>query len=210
MKGMANLMSTANQQLESDSSTGSRIAGRATTATVRIPRAFLGAGAWRAVRGESRLGFKGRKMMGLIPVRGYFADFTVDAQGPDSETAEGPPPRLAIQAASVDTGVTLRDRHLRGRDFLDVARFPQIEFRAERIEQHGQDEFRIGGPLTIHGVTRPVELVGHVHEHGADIRQIHAAGTLDRYRFGVKAWYPMELMLSRKVKLELDLTLERI
>jgi polyisoprenoid-binding protein YceI len=59
-------------------------------------------------------------------------------------------------------------------------------------------------------VTRPVELVGHVREHGADIRQIHATGTLDRYQFGVKAWYPMEMMLSRKIKLELDLTLERM
>jgi len=48
-----------------------------------------------------------------------------------------------------------------------------------------------------------------VHEHGADIRQIHAAGTLDRYQFGVKAWYPMEFNLSRKVKLELQLTVER-
>ena len=183
--------------------------GQTTTATVRIPRAFLGAGRWHAVRGDSRLGFTGRKMMGLIPVRGHFAEFTVEAQGPSSEAEEATPPRLAIQTASVDTGIKIRDIHLRGRDFLDVERFPQIDFRAERIEQRGQDEFRIGGPLTIHGVTRPVELVGHVHEHGADIRQIHAAGTLDRYHFGVKAWYPMEMMLSRKVKLELDLTLER-
>ena len=185
------------------------MAGPATTATVRIPRASLGAGRWHAVRGDSRLGFTGRKMMGLIPVRGYFAEFTVEAQGPGSEAEEATPPRVTIQAASVDTGVKLRDKHLRSRDFLDVERFPQIEFRAERIEQQGQDEFRIGGPLTIHGVTCPVELVGHVHEHGADIRRIHATGTLDRYEFGVKAWYPMEFNLSRKVELELDLTLER-
>jgi hypothetical protein len=32
---------------------------------------------------------------------------------------------------------------------------------------------------------------------------------LDRYQFGVKSWYPPELMLSRKVKLDLQLTLER-
>lgn len=58
-------------------------------------------------------------------------------------------------------------------------------------------------------MTRPVELTGHVHEHGDDIRQIHATGTLDRYQFGVKSWYPPELMLSRKVKLALELTLAR-
>jgi polyisoprenoid-binding protein YceI len=51
--------------------------------------------------------------------------------------------------------------------------------------------------------------MGLVDEQGADIRQIHANGTLDRYQFGVKAWYPMEFNLSRKVRLELQLTLER-
>jgi polyisoprenoid-binding protein YceI len=185
------------------------MAGQMTTATVRIPREFIGAGRWRAVRGDSRLGFTGRKIMGLIPVRGHFAEFTVEAQGPSSEADEVTPPRLEIQAASIDTGIKLRDKHLRSGDFLDVERFPQIEFRAERIEHQGQDEFRIGGPLTIHGVTHLVELTGHMHEHGADIRQIHATGTLDRYGFGVKARRPMELNLSRKVKLELQLTLER-
>ena len=209
------LMSIANEALKSNSRGEPRTTGQAPTATVHLPRAFPHAGRWRAVRGDSRLGFTGHKMMGLIPVRGHFAEFTVDeftveAQGSGSEAGEATPPQVTIQAASVDTGVKLRDRHLRGRDFLDVERFPQIEFRAERIEPQGQDEFRIGGPLTIHGVTRPVQLVGHVHERGADIRQIHAAATLDRYQFGVKAWQPMEFNLSRKVKLELDLTLERM
>ncbi len=131
-------MSTAKESLKSNSRGGPRMAGQATTATVRIPRAFLGAGRWRAVRDGSRLGFTGRKMMGLIPVRGHFAEFTFEAQGPSSEAEEETPPRLAIQATSIDTGIKLRDNHLRSRDFLDVEHFPQIEFRAERIEQQAR------------------------------------------------------------------------
>src|SRR5919198_2667107 len=142
-------MSTASEPLKSNSGGALRPAGQATTATVRIPRAFLGAGRWRAVRGGSRLGFTGHKMLGLIPVRGLFAEFTIEAEGPTSEAEEVTPPRVTIQAASIDTGIKLRDKHLRSSDFLDVERFPQIEFRAERIEQRGQDEFRITGPLTI-------------------------------------------------------------
>jgi polyisoprenoid-binding protein YceI len=203
-------MSTRNEQLKSNERGGPRIADQATTATVRIPREFLGAGRWRAVRDDSRLGFMVRKFFNLYPVRGHFADFTVDAEGPNTDADEATPPRLTIQAASIDTGIKLRDLHLKSGDFLDVERFPQIEFHAERIEHHGQDELRISGPLTIHGVTRPVELTGHAHQLGADTRQIHATGTLDRYQFGVKAWYPEELNLSRTVHLELDLTLERL
>jgi polyisoprenoid-binding protein YceI len=203
-------MSTVNEPLKSNSKGEPRMADQTMTATVRIPREFLGAGRWRAVMDDSRLGFTGRKMMGLIPVRGHFAEFTVEAQGPSSEAEEATSPRLVIQAASIDTGIKLRDKHLRSGDFLDVERFPQIEFRAERIEPQGQDEFRISGPLTIHGVTHPVEVVGRVHEHGANIRKIRATGTFDRYQFGVRALYAEELNLSRKVKLEVDLTLERI
>lgn len=202
------------------------MAGQAATATVRIPGASVDAGRWRCVPRESRVGFTSHKLWGLIPVRGQFTEFTVDeftleAQRSSNEAEDVTPPRVTIQAASIDTssgtwsaggrrGVELRDKHLRSRDFLDVKRFPEIEFRAERIEQRGQDEFRVGGPLTIHGVTRPVELAAHVHTHGADIRQIHATGTIDRYQFGVKGWYPMEFPLSRRVELELDLTLERM
>src|SRR5437899_2494207 len=107
LKGMGTVMSTTDEQLKSNSRGGPRMPGQTTMATVRIPREFLGAGRWRAVRNDSRLGFRGRKMMGLIPVRGYFAEFTVDAQGPSSEADEVKPPRLEIQAASIDTGIKL-------------------------------------------------------------------------------------------------------
>ena len=146
------------------------MAGQSTTAAVHIPREFLGAGRWRAVRDDSRVGFTGRKMMGLIPVRGHFAEFTVEAQGPSSEAEEAVPPRLGIQAASIDTGIKLRDTHLRGRDFLDVVHFPQIEFRAERIEQQGQDDQQL------HGLAHP-EWPG---VHHVDTHLPGAAKPLDR------------------------------
>ena len=174
------------------------MAGETTTQTVRIPRQILGPGRWPAMGEGSQLGFMVRKM-GFYSVRGPFGEFTVEAQGAGAEADETTTsPRLTIQAASIDTGIKFRDNHLRSGDFLDVERFPRIEFRAERIEHRGGREFSISGPLTVHGVTRPVELAGHVHEHGADVRQIHAAGTLDRYEFGVKAWYPLEMMLTAR------------
>jgi polyisoprenoid-binding protein YceI len=62
---------------------------------------------------------------------------------------------LAIQADSIDTGIGMRDNHLRSEDFLDVRKFPTITFESQRIEGSGQ-RANVYGRLTIHGVTREI------------------------------------------------------
>ncbi len=68
---------------------------------------------------------------------------------------------LAIEAASVDTGIQRRDDHLRSEDFFHVARSPQITFTSRRIVP-ADGKVLITGDLTLHGVRRevtvPVEL----------------------------------------------------
>ena len=39
----------------------------------------------------------------------------------------------AIKAASVSTGVKMRDEHLRGKDFLDTAAYPEIHFQSASV-----------------------------------------------------------------------------
>lgn len=62
---------------------------------------------------------------------------------------------LSIQAGSIDTGIGLRDNHLRSEDFFDVQRFPVILFESVRVEREGKRATVIGR-LTMHGVTREV------------------------------------------------------
>jgi polyisoprenoid-binding protein YceI len=62
---------------------------------------------------------------------------------------------LTIDAASVDTGIQMRDNHLRSSDFFDVARFPTVAFESVRIEAAGR-RATVVGRLTLHGVTREV------------------------------------------------------
>jgi polyisoprenoid-binding protein YceI len=78
------------------------------------------------------------------------------------------PPQLAdatvtIDAASLDTGNAERDADMR-RDFLEVERFPTIEFRVDELltPQRQPDEASwdlvLQGMLTVHGVTRNVKV----------------------------------------------------
>ena len=63
-----------------------------------------------------------------------------------------------IDAASIDTRVEKRDEHLRSPDFLDVAKFPTITFKSTKIHKLGANTLRVTGDLTLHGVTRSVDL----------------------------------------------------
>jgi polyisoprenoid-binding protein YceI len=45
---------------------------------------------------------------------------------------------LAIEAGSIDTGIGLRDSHLRSEDFLDVKKFPSIAFESQRVARGGE------------------------------------------------------------------------
>src|SRR5688572_3370527 len=52
---------------------------------------------------------------------------------------------VMIDAASLDTGAPDRDTHLRGPDFFDVARFPELRFRSRRIEKVADARYRVIG-----------------------------------------------------------------
>lgn len=47
---------------------------------------------------------------------------------------------------------------VKGAQFLDTAKFPQIIFQSERVRMTGAKSMEIAGTLTLHGVTRPMVL----------------------------------------------------
>jgi polyisoprenoid-binding protein YceI len=65
---------------------------------------------------------------------------------------------ITIDAASINTRVAERDEHLRGPDFLDVAKYPVITFKSKRVEKAGIGTLKMTGDLTIRGVTKEVVL----------------------------------------------------
>ena len=66
----------------------------------------------------------------------------------------------SIDAASIDTDDAKRDAHLKGADFFDAAKFPQITFTGGKLTDVNADRTRakLEGTLTLHGVSKPVVL----------------------------------------------------
>lgn len=112
-------------------------------------------GTWVIDPTHTTVGFTVRHAM-IAKVRGTFGEFsgsfTIDGTDLAASTAE-----VTIQAASIDTKNTDRDGHLVSPDFLDVAAFPTLTFTSTAVKASGSDVV-VTGDLTIHGVTRSVDV----------------------------------------------------
>lgn len=103
---------------------------------------------------------------------------------------------VTIPVSSIDTGVDDLDEHLRSDDFFDEAKFPTATFKSTKVERVDEDELKVSGDLTIHGVTKPVVLevtVNRIGDHPMTKRA--AAGfdaklTIKRSDFGIGKYVP--------------------
>ncbi|WP_413757169.1 YceI family protein [Streptomyces sp. MMBL 11-3] len=119
------------------------------------PPALPGPGDWEIEPTHSSIGFTARHI-GLARVRGRFNTFAGIVRV--GESMEQSAMHVVIDAASIDTNVRMRDGHLRSADFLDVDRFPTIEFYSDRFTHRGGSRWGVAGALSLHGVTRTVTL----------------------------------------------------
>jgi polyisoprenoid-binding protein YceI len=147
-------------------------------------------GAWR-VSDDSHIAFTvkglGRTVKGRF---GTFSGHLVHGPG-DGVLSSG-----SVEVASLDTGIAMRDKHLRSADFFDADSHPQIAFASRRIIAAG-DRYDIPGTLTIKGVSEDVSFLGRrlppaPDDDSATIR-IVAEATINRHDFGVTAPQKVEL-----------------
>ena len=125
------------------------------TLQVARPPELPPAGDWEIEPTHSSIGFTARHI-GLARIHGRFNSFAGAVR--ITEPVEQSAMHVVIDAASIDTNVRMRDDHLRSGDFLDVARFPTLEFYSERFVHKGGNRWAVTGALSLHGVTRTVTL----------------------------------------------------
>jgi polyisoprenoid-binding protein YceI len=94
--------------------------------------------------------------LGISSVHGRFTEFSgrIDI----AEDSEKSSVEAVISTASIDTGNSMRDGHLKSEDFLDVEAWPEITYRSTSVEVAGSDRWTVHGELSMHGVVREVDL----------------------------------------------------
>ncbi|OQP62478.1 hypothetical protein A3860_27685 [Niastella vici] len=62
-----------------------------------------------------------------------------------------------IEANTINTGVEMRDNHLRSDDYFDVKNYPQIKFVSEKVTGTKKNgTLFVSGKLTIKGITKDI------------------------------------------------------
>ncbi|MBP9853738.1 MAG: polyisoprenoid-binding protein [Candidatus Omnitrophica bacterium] len=136
---------------------------------------------------HSTLGFT-VKHMAVGTTRGSFSDYkgTVVFDPNDFSTFQAD---VTINAASIDTNNEGRDKHLKGADFFDAEKFPEITFKSTRLEKNGAGAVIVGN-LTMKGVTKeitiPVQITGPIASpHGANVIGLEGQVQVNRQDYGI-------------------------
>lgn len=127
----------------------------ATAVILTIP-AFASAAPWSIDADHSSVGFKVRHMM-VSNVKGDFGKVSGVVNINDKDITKSKV-EVTIDTASINTGATKRDEHLKSADFFDVTKYPTMTFVSKKVAKAGKDNLKVTGDLTLHGVTRQVVL----------------------------------------------------
>jgi polyisoprenoid-binding protein YceI len=111
---------------------------------------------WNIDPVHSHAEFKVKHMM-ISNVKGEFKGIqgTLKLNGADITQSEV---GVSIDASTVNTGEAQRDGHLKSADFFDAEKFPVLSFKSTGVVKGKEGVIKVKGDLTIHGVTRSVEL----------------------------------------------------
>ncbi len=111
---------------------------------------------WNLDKAHAKLGFGVTHLL-VSEVEGTFRSFdaTINSSKEDFSDAVI---ELSADVASINTENDQRDNHLKSPDFFDAAKFEKLTFKSTSLKKVEGKKYILAGNLTLHGVTKPVEL----------------------------------------------------
>ncbi len=167
--------------------------------------------AWQIDATHSQATFSVKHMM-ISTVKGHFevlsGQLELDEQQPENSWVEA-----QVDAASINTRDAKRDGHLRSPDFFDAEKYPTITFKSTKVTPLGNNEYRVTGNLTMHGITKEetfrAEYAGQVKDlYGMQRAAFTVSGKVNRKDYNLNWNVALEtggVLVGEDVKVEIDL-----
>jgi polyisoprenoid-binding protein YceI len=131
--------------------------------------------------------------------------FSYDEAAPEKASIE-----VNIKTNSVDSNHAERDKHLRGDDFLDVDKYPQAKFISTSFTQGKDGKGTLKGNLTLHGITKPVEIAVQSIGEGKDPWGGYRAGFEGTTKFAMADFGILKDLGPKSKDVEMILSLEGV
>ncbi|MFN8370204.1 MAG: YceI family protein [Bacteriovoracaceae bacterium] len=150
---------------------------------------FSSYAAWELDKAHSSITF-GIDHLVITETKGQFDNFQVEltATKDDFSDAKG---KATVEVKSINTFDTKRDNHLKGTDFFDIDKYPNIIVEVKKLEKKKDNKYKVTTAVTMHGVTKDVVFdgvyKGTVKDPWGGTRAgLALNGKLDRYDFDLK------------------------
>lgn len=106
---------------------------------------------------------------------------------------------MAAEAGSINTDNTMRDNDLKSASYFDAAKYPLLIFKSKTFEKIDDQNYKVTGEMTIHGITKTVELnafarMGTNSMTKKEIAGFKVTGTIKRLDFGVGVKSPVTMI----------------
>jgi len=169
----------------------------------------LTAGTWTIDPVHSDVSFSVRHMM-VSKVRGRFA--SVEGQIVAGDNLLDSSVNATIDLSSIDTNNEQRDAHIRSADFFEVESHPHMTYQSTAVRPDG-DGYAIDGQLSLHGVTKPVQLALELNgvtrdPYGKTRAGFSASTEINRKDFGIDINMPMDgggVVVGDKIQITLEI-----
>lgn len=148
---------------------------------------------WTLDKSHAKLGFSVSHMM-VSDVEGSFKKFDATVKSTKEDFSDASV-ELSAETNSVDTDNDQRDAHVKNADFLDAEKYPTLTFKSTSVKKVADKKYKVKGNLTLHGVTKPVELnatanTGVNPMNKKTISGWKVSGIIKRSDFGIGAKVP--------------------
>jgi polyisoprenoid-binding protein YceI len=170
---------------------------------------------WAIDPSHSEISFKVKHLV-VTTLTGKFDSFTgaLITSNDDFSNAQI---SFSANIASINTGNSDRDTHLKSDDFFNAEAFPTLSFTSTAFTKIGENKFTLTGNITLRDITKPIELLVEyggtmIDPWGNTKAGFEISGALKRKEFGLKWDVITEAggaMVSDDIKLHLNIQLAK-
>jgi polyisoprenoid-binding protein YceI len=137
-----------------------------------------------------------------LSVEGKFtqlqANISFNPENPEKSTIEA-----TVNSESINTGINLRDKHLKKEEYFDVVKFPKINLKLKSLTGNLKSGFEGKFQLTMKGVTKEISIPVKFESNG----KLSGIFSIDRgdFKVGGNSW-----TMGDNVKIQLTAQLQKI